>query len=130
MQYHLMQLSMLKSQQLDLLDAALNGKQLILMKQNGLGFYEDHARSHTPNIVPPKIEELGWGEMADPPFPEFAPSKWHYFRSLQNRLDALTLEINAEVETELSVFYASKPKQLISKEFKSRSTCVADTHRN
>ena len=56
-----------------------------------------------------KLLEFGWEVMPDPPYsPDFAPSDYHLFRSLQNHLNGKTFDSNEAVKYELIQFFASK----------------------
>ncbi|KAG5307216.1 SETMR methyltransferase, partial [Acromyrmex insinuator] len=59
-----------------------------------------------------KLRELGWELLMHPPYsPDFAPSNYHLFRSLQNSLDGKTLADKRAAENHLKKFFADKPQK-------------------
>eukprot|EP00106_Octopus_bimaculoides_P014423 XP_014781865.1 PREDICTED: histone-lysine N-methyltransferase SETMAR-like [Octopus bimaculoides] len=95
-------------------------------------FHQENTRSQIAKITLQKIKELGWEKIAHLHFsPELAPLDYHLFRSLQNHLDGLTLKTTGEVETDLSEFFSSKPKEFFTngiKKLSSRWKDVIDNH--
>lgn len=99
-------------QQLERLNQALKKKRPALVNRKGVMFHQDNARPHTAKITSQKIEELGWEKIPHPPYsPDLAPSDYHLFRSLQNHLGDITFASQEEVETDISEFFALKPKE-------------------
>ncbi|XP_013786728.1 histone-lysine N-methyltransferase SETMAR-like [Limulus polyphemus] len=106
-------------QQLERLNAALKKKRPVLVNGRGVVFHQDNARPHTAKITSQKIEELGWEKIPHPPYsPDLAPLDYHLFHSLQNHLDGLTHTSHEEVETDISEFFSSKPKEFFSRGIK------------
>ena len=73
--------------QLDQLKAALNEKHPELVNRKRIIFHQDNARPHVSLMTRQKLLHLGWEVLIHLPYsPDFAPSDFHLFRSLQNLL--------------------------------------------
>jgi histone-lysine N-methyltransferase SETMAR len=60
-----------------------------------------------------KIKELNWEILDHPPYsPDLAPSDYHLFSSLQNRLNNKKFERFEEVNVAILAYFESKPRSL------------------
>lgn len=90
------------------------------MNRKGVVFHKVNAQNHTAKITSQKIEELGWERIPHPPYsPGLTHSDYHLFRSLENHLDGLTFKNHEEIETDISEFFSSKPKEFFISEIKN-----------
>ena len=91
------------------LDKEIKEKRPELTIRKGVTFHQDNARPHTSFVTRKKLLELGWEVMPHPPYsPDFAPSDYYLFRSLQNHLNGKAFNSNEAVKNELIQFFASK----------------------
>jgi histone-lysine N-methyltransferase SETMAR len=71
----------------------------------------DNARHHVSKMKQQKIKELNWEILDHPPYsPDFAPSDYHLFRSLQNYLYNKKLERFEEVNGAILAYFESNPR--------------------
>ena len=95
------------------LDKEIKEKRPELATRKGRIFHQDNARTHKSLVTRKKLLELGWEVMTHPPYsPDFAPSDYHSFHSLQNNLNGKTFDLNKAVKNEFIQFYASKNQTL------------------
>lgn len=80
-----------------------------LANQKGIVFQQDNARPHISLVTHRKLLELGWEVRLHPPYsPDFAPSDYHLFRSLQNSLYGKTFMNDDDLNSFLVPFFADK----------------------
>ena len=73
--------------QLDRLKAALDEKRPELVNRKRIIFHQDNERPHVSLMTRQKLLQLGWEVLIHLPYsPDTAPSDFHLFRSLQNKL--------------------------------------------
>lgn len=67
---------------------------------------------HTSLVIRGKLLEFGWEVMSHPPYsPDFAPSDYHLFRSLQNSLNGKTFTNDDDLKSYLVQFFADKDQK-------------------
>ena len=78
-------------------------------------FLHDNARPHTAKLTRDKLKELGWEVLPHPAYsPDFAPSDYHLFRSLQHFLENKEYKSREELKADLDLFFASQPQEFYS----------------
>lgn len=100
-------------EQLDRLKSALTTKRPALINRKGVILQQDNARPHTAKVTRQKVMEFGWEILPHPPYsPDIAPSDYYLFKSLEHFLRGKEFKDKNEIQTSLSDFFLSKPKQL------------------
>ena len=62
-------------------------------------FQQDNARPHTAKLTKEKLAKLGWEVLNHPPYsPDLAPSDFHLFRSMANKLNNEQMKFKNETE--------------------------------
>jgi hypothetical protein len=70
----------------------------------------DNARPHVAKIVQQKLKELNWEVLPHPPYsPTEAPSDYHLFRSLSNKMEGEHFRNFTQLVTFLRTFFAEQP---------------------
>ncbi|KOC59561.1 Histone-lysine N-methyltransferase SETMAR [Habropoda laboriosa] len=86
-----------------------------LVNRRKMILLHDNARLHIVKIIQKKILQLEWSVLLHPPYsPDFAPSDYNLFRSLQNTLQGKKLNNDEEVKTFIQNFFQSKDKNFYS----------------
>jgi len=83
---------------------AVQQKRSELVNKRGVIFHNDNARSHTSLHTCEKLLEFSWDVLPHPP--DFAPSDYHFFRSLQNFLDEKYFPNPNAIKIHLQWFFA------------------------
>ena len=92
--------------------AAVKEKQTELVNRKDVIFHHDNATSHTSLQTRQKLSRLSWEVMLHPPYsPDFAPSDYYLFRSLQNFLNGKTFNNDEAVKSNLFQFSADKDQK-------------------
>ncbi|GFV46888.1 histone-lysine N-methyltransferase SETMAR [Trichonephila clavipes] len=74
-------------QRLDHLKLAIDQKRPELANRRGVVLHQYNARPQTSVVTPQNLWELGWEVLMHPPYrPDLAPSDYHLFLTLRNRL--------------------------------------------
>lgn len=74
-------------------------------------FHQDNARPHIESSVKTYLENTGWEILPHPPYsPDFAPSDYYLFRSMQNALTGTRFSSFEEVKNWAGLFLASKDR--------------------
>ncbi|KAG6799391.1 transposase [Apis mellifera caucasica] len=77
--------------------------------RKGVVFHHNNARPHTSLVIRQKLLELGWDVLPHPPYsPDFAPSDYFLFRSLQNSLNGKNFNNDDDIKSYLIQFFANK----------------------
>jgi histone-lysine N-methyltransferase SETMAR len=75
-------------------------------------FQHDNARPHVARKVVSELTRFGWTILPHPPYsPDLAPSDYCLFSDLQRHLQGKEFQTVDEVENELKLYLASKPRQ-------------------
>lgn len=62
-------------------------------------------KPQTTKIASQKIKKIGWEQIPHPSYsPDFTPSDYNLFSTLENYFNELTFKSHREVETDISVF--------------------------
>ena len=70
----------------------------------------DKARPHDAKTTRSTIENLGWEVFSHPTYsPDFAPSDYHLFRSMQHFLSEKNYQDLEEIKKDTSQYFTSKP---------------------
>lgn len=97
-------------QQLQRVQEKLLEKRPALVNRKNVILLHDNARPHTARVTQEKILELGWSVLPHPPYsPDFAPTDYHLFCSLQNFLNGKTFTSDQGVNEAVLEFFQSKP---------------------
>ena len=65
-----------------------------LVNTKGVVLHHDNPRPHSYIATQQKVRQLDWDMLMHPPYsPDFAPSDFHLFRSLQNSLGSIKLTL-------------------------------------
>ncbi|KAG6802281.1 Ammar1 transposase [Apis mellifera caucasica] len=96
-------------EQLTKLNNAVEEKRPELTNRKGVVFHHDNARPHTSLVTRQKLLELGWDVLPHPPYsPDFAPSDYFLFQSLQNSLNGKNFNNDDDIKSYLIQFFANK----------------------
>ena len=91
------------------MNAAVKEKQPELVNRKGVIFHYDNATPHKSLATRQKLVRLGWEVMLHPPYrPDFAPSDYYLFQSLQDSLSGNTFNDDESVKLQLVKFFANK----------------------
>ena len=86
---------------------ALDEKRPELVNRKRIIFHQDNASPHVSLMTRQKLLQLGWEVLIHPPYsPDFAPSDFHLFRSLQNSLNGKNFNSLEDCERHLEQFFA------------------------
>jgi len=81
---------------------------------------QDNARAHTAIMTLRTITDLDWEILSHPAYsPDFAPSDYHLFRSLQHHLTDTHFTYVKDVEKSMVEFINSKQSSFVEVEFGS-----------
>lgn len=98
------------SQQLRWLQDVLYEKRPDLADRKDVILLHDNARPHVAKLTERTIGQLRWEVLPHPPWsPDLAPSDYHLFLSLRNHLSGKHYEDYDELNSDLTVFFESKP---------------------
>ena len=93
-------------QQLDRLNPALMQKRPSLINRGRIVFHQDNARPHTSLVMRQKLRDLGWEVLLHPPYsPDLAPSDYHLFLFMANKLGSRKLATRESCENWLAEFF-------------------------
>lgn len=75
-------------------------------------FHHDNARPHVAQVVKTYLDGTGWEVLTHPPYsPDLAPSDYHLFRSMQNKLSGKRFTSVESIENWLDSFFDSKDEK-------------------
>lgn len=100
-------------QQLIRLNAAIQkNRPHYATRHEAIIFHDDNARPHRAQGPTNYVRNIGWEPLPHPPYsPDLAPSDYHLFRSMQNKLTGVRFTSVQEIENWLKTFLASKSPQ-------------------
>ena len=75
-------------------------------------FHHANARPHVAIPVKNYLEDSGWEVLPHPPYsPDFGPSDYHLFRSMQSALTGIRFASEQGIKNRLDSFLAAQPAQ-------------------
>lgn len=106
--------------QLDKLKAQLEAKH---PEQRKVHFLHDNARPHVALSTRQKLMQFGWDVLPHPPYsPDLAPTDYHLFLSLSNKLRDQSFENEDDLKAFLDNFFDSHPPEFYKKGIHSLAT--------
>ncbi|GBP81889.1 Mariner Mos1 transposase [Eumeta japonica] len=81
----------------------------VSINRKGVVFHHDNAIPYTSLVIQQILKEFGWEVLMHPPHsPDFEPSHFHLFRSLQNSRGSVRLISKDDCQNYLSQFFIQK----------------------
>ena len=104
-------------QQLMQLSRALKFKRLQYAKRRDkVIFQHDNAQPHVAKVVKETLEALNWDVLPHPPYsPEFAPSDYHFFRSMAHCVAEKHFTSYEEAKNWVDSWIASKDEEFLKR---------------
>uniref|UniRef100_A0A914ELT1 Transposase n=1 Tax=Acrobeloides nanus TaxID=290746 RepID=A0A914ELT1_9BILA len=93
-------------------DFECSNTEIVKILHDAVVYLYDNAKPHRSRQTQQKIQDMGWEHLEHPPYsPDFSPSDFYLFRSLEHWLRGKKFRMIEEMRQSLTEFFDSKDRE-------------------